>query len=137
MHLKTSSAKWRPFCPGGDELSLLPLHKSHQAQHHPVVTILLGWDITIGMSLWWPMAITRNFYPGNLSLSQFSTNHWKIQYLQMKSMGACSLHLEKSALQVGHWDSSFNNKHQGEMSYFLAPIPLCSGDAFRRSWMTP
>ena len=20
MHLKTSSAKWRPFCPGGDEL---------------------------------------------------------------------------------------------------------------------
>ena len=22
MHLKTSSAKWRPFCPGGDELNL-------------------------------------------------------------------------------------------------------------------
>ena len=20
MHMKTSSAKWRPFCPGGDEL---------------------------------------------------------------------------------------------------------------------
>ena len=23
MHLKTSSAKWRPFCPGGDELRML------------------------------------------------------------------------------------------------------------------
>ena len=23
MHLKTPSAKWQPFCPGGDELTLL------------------------------------------------------------------------------------------------------------------
>ena len=27
MHLKMSSAKWQPFCPGGDELTELPLGK--------------------------------------------------------------------------------------------------------------
>ena len=26
MHLKISSAKWRPFCLGGDELKLCPYH---------------------------------------------------------------------------------------------------------------
>ena len=26
MHLKISSMKWRPFCPGGDELIYLPNH---------------------------------------------------------------------------------------------------------------
>ena len=28
MHLKRSSAKWRPFCPGGDELSTISTYKS-------------------------------------------------------------------------------------------------------------
>ena len=44
MHLKISSAKWRPFCPGGDELIysladfVLTLHK--------VLPIRCKWDLT-------------------------------------------------------------------------------------------
>ena len=45
MHLNTSSAKWRPFCPGGDELRLnvmlfpnqdFPDSKIHGANMGPI-----------------------------------------------------------------------------------------------------
>ena len=35
MHLKISSAKWQPFCPGGDELtySCLVIHTVYLREH--------------------------------------------------------------------------------------------------------
>ena len=33
MHLKISSAEWRLFCPGGDDMELIPRHL-HDATHH-------------------------------------------------------------------------------------------------------
>ena len=45
MHLKTSSAKWRLFCPGGDELN-------HNVQYTSYIALLdkLFWMLLVGMT---------------------------------------------------------------------------------------
>ena len=71
IHLKISSAKWRPFCLG---LNVLRNNSSLFRTNETV----WEWDMLSGSHRW-------HYFPGTLSSSQVFATHLDIEYLQMKS----------------------------------------------------
>ena len=67
-HLKKSSAKWRPFCPGGDELRYL------QAQWWP------RWVLHIYRSGTWKVnPVNAVLFKGKVSLYLYFSQHYRQQ----------------------------------------------------------
>ena len=62
MHLKISSAKWRPFCPGRDELTHWPrggFQRNFNEVIFQLILVIDGWSISCKIVLkWMPMDLT-------------------------------------------------------------------------------
>ena len=77
MHMKTSSSKWRPFCPGGDELID---HCVQSMGHHWIMSywllqkhmarsfIFLGWYSKIWLIYWYCLYLWLFFIHASVSL---------------------------------------------------------------------
>ena len=70
MHLKVSSAKWRPFCPGGDGLDMFLLIKWYTAK---IVDDILR-DVAIHLGLKDTQLVYWRSYPKTLWLQSLWTH---------------------------------------------------------------
>ena len=88
MHLKISSARWRPFCPGRDELEYPSLHSGVRNSLTPkcalqwVLQSYLMCLIYIPVKLTWIFhsPLTPGNIKGNLDMHAFSYLRWELAH---------------------------------------------------------
>ena len=109
MHMKISSAKWRPFCPGGDELKLLTRDPNH-GRHS---------------------SVTAHFFKV-ISIIVYHISHRKIVPLSIQGANEtswkCFCHNTKQGL-CPVWQDLISSWWRHQMLTFSALLAICAGNS--------